>query len=172
MLQETDQPLLADRIEEASEVRVKNIVHLCAVDSGDECIQRIVLAALGPEPVREAEEVFLVDRVQHRACRLTRRTALLANHPLGSAEITHPFHPRRGQRFVVLKVRRVSGVETLSLRHVELGSFAVPREWTDWAPLDAQAAPTGGQLLLIDAFGLSTLTELVTLLTRNGGLDR
>ena len=102
----------------------------------------------------------------------TRRTALLANHPLGSAEITHPFHPRRGQRFVVLKVRRVSGVETLSLRHVELGSFAVPREWTDWAPLDAEAAPTGGQLLLIDAFGLSTLTELVTLLTRNGGLDR
>src|SRR6266404_5967977 len=70
MLQETDQPLLADRIEEASEVRVKNIVHLCAVDSGDECIQRIVLAALGPEPVREAEEVFLVDRIQHRACRL------------------------------------------------------------------------------------------------------
>jgi len=101
-----------------------------------------------------------------------RRTALLANHPLGSAEVTHPFHPRRGQRFVVLKVRRVSGVETLSLRHVELGSFAVPREWTDWAPLDAQAAPTGGQSLLIDAFGLSTLTELVTLLTRNGGLDR
>ena len=102
----------------------------------------------------------------------TRRTALLANHPLGSAEITHPFHPRRGQRFVVLKVRRVSGVETLSLRHVELGSFAVPREWTDWAPLDAQAAPTGGQPLLIDVFGLSALTELVTLLTRNDGLDR
>ena len=102
----------------------------------------------------------------------TRRTALLANQPLGSAEVTHPFHPRRGQRFVVLKVRRVSGVETLSLRHVELGSFAVPREWTDWAPLDAQAAPTGGQPLLIDAFGLSALTELVTLLTGNGGLDR
>src|ERR1700730_7076403 len=58
----------------------------------------------------------------------TRRTALLANQPLGSAEVTHPFHPLRGQRFVVLKVRRVSGVETLSLRHVELGSFAVPRE--------------------------------------------
>src|SRR5207237_5733869 len=49
---------------------IKNIVHPCAVDSGDECVQRIVLAALGPEPVREAEEVFLVDRVQHRACRL------------------------------------------------------------------------------------------------------
>jgi hypothetical protein len=60
----------------------------------------------------------------------------------------------------------------LSLRHVELGSFAVPREWTDWAPLDAQAAPTGDQPLLIDAFALSALSELVTLLTRNGGLDR
>jgi hypothetical protein len=33
------------------------------------------------------------------------------------------------------------------LRHVELGSFAVPREWTDWAPLEAQAAPTGQPLL-------------------------
>jgi hypothetical protein len=53
-----------------------------------------------------------------------------------------------------------------------LGSFAVPREWTDWAPLDAQAAPTDGQPLLIDAFGLLALTEFVTLLTRNGGLDR
>ena len=29
---------------------------------------------------------------------------------MGSAEVTHPFHPRRGQRFVVLKVRQVSGV--------------------------------------------------------------
>jgi Family of unknown function (DUF5372) len=95
----------------------------------------------------------------------------LANQPLGSAEVTHPFHPRRGQRFVVLKVRRVSGIETLSLRHVELGSFVVPREWTDWAPLDAQAAPTG-QPLLIDAFGLLALTEFVTSLTRNDGLDR
>jgi hypothetical protein len=60
----------------------------------------------------------------------------------------------------------------LSLRHVELGSFAVPREWTDWAPLDAQAAPTGSQPLLIDGFGLLALAEFVTLLTGNVGLDR
>src|SRR6266478_7650939 len=62
------------------------------------------------------------------------RTALRSRQPLGSAEVTHPFHPLRGHRFVVLKVRRVSGVETLSLRHADLGSFAMPREWTDWAP--------------------------------------
>src|SRR6266542_2647238 len=49
MLQETDQPLLADRIEEASEVRVKNIVHLCAVDSGrdDEAQVRLHHLLLG-----------------------------------------------------------------------------------------------------------------------------
>src|SRR5258706_15725863 len=58
------------------------------------------------------------------------RTALLSRQPLGSAEVTHPFHPLRGQRFVVLKVRRVSGVETLSLRHPDLGSFAMGREGT------------------------------------------
>jgi hypothetical protein len=90
---------------------------------------------------------------------------------LGSAEVTHPFHPLRGHRFVVLKVRSVSGVETLSLRHSELGSFAMPREWTDWAP-DAQLTPAGGQPLITDAFGLLALHELLGSLTRNVGLDR
>jgi hypothetical protein len=91
---------------------------------------------------------------------------------LGSAEITHPFHPLRGQRFVVLKVRTVSGVETLSLRQAEFGSFAVAREWTDWAPPDAQAAPSDGKALLIDASGLLALDQLVASLTRNVKLDQ
>ena len=99
------------------------------------------------------------------------RTALLSHQPLGSAEVIHPFHPLRGQRFVVLKVRRVAGVETLSLRHHDLGSFAMAREWTDWAPPGAPAV-SAGKSLMIDAFGLLSLTELVTSLTRNGGLDR
>jgi hypothetical protein len=80
---------------------------------------------------------------------------------LGSAEVTHPFHPLHGQRFVVLKVRRVAGVETLSLRHHDLGSFAMAREWTDWAPPNAQVTPTGGHPLIIDAFGLLALNELI-----------
>jgi hypothetical protein len=88
---------------------------------------------------------------------------------LGSAEVTHPFHPLRGHRFVVLKVRRVSGVDTLSLRHSELGSFAMPREWTDWAPPNAQVMPAGGQSLITDAFGLLALNELVASLTRKRG---
>jgi len=52
---------------------------------------------------------------------------------LGWAEIIHPFHPFRGQRYEILKTRRVAGVETLILRHPELGSYAVAREWTDRA---------------------------------------
>ena len=72
----------------------------------------------------------------------------------------------RGQRFVVLKVRTVSGVETLSLRHSDLGSFAMPRAWTDWAPPGLLARP-GDERLLIDAFGLIALAELLAPL----GLD-
>jgi hypothetical protein len=44
------------------------------------------------------------------------------------------------------------------------------REWTDWAPAGASAV-SAGKSLMIDAFGLLSLTELVTSLT-NGGLDR
>jgi Family of unknown function (DUF5372) len=88
---------------------------------------------------------------------------------LGSAEVTHPFHPLRGHRFVVLKVRRVSGVDTLSLRHSELGSFAMPREWTDWALPNAEVTPAGSESLIADAFGLLALNELLASLTRKRG---
>src|SRR5713101_3185344 len=57
---------LADRIEEAAEVGVQYPVHLRAADPDHEGVQRVMLAALGAEPVREPEEVFLVDRLQHR----------------------------------------------------------------------------------------------------------
>ena len=54
---------------------------------------------------------------------------------MGWAEICHPFHPLRGQRFEVLKERRVGGVDTLILQELERGTFSVPREWTDWPVL-------------------------------------
>jgi Family of unknown function (DUF5372) len=79
---------------------------------------------------------------------------------LGWAEIRHPFHPRRGQRFEVLKKRRVAGIDTLILRESTRGSFSIAREWTDWADpplfesLGFPAQRLDGQLLL----------ELVTLL--------
>src|SRR6185295_9428661 len=65
MLQKTDQPFPVDRIEKASDVGIEYPVHLCAADSDNERIQRIMRAAPWPKPIRETEEIFLVDRVQH-----------------------------------------------------------------------------------------------------------
>jgi hypothetical protein len=63
---------------------------------------------------------------------------------LGWAEIRHPFHPRRGQRFEVLKTRHLAGLDTLILRDLAHGSFSIARDWTDWAdpdPFDALGLP-------------------------------
>jgi len=83
---------------------------------------------------------------------------------LGSVEVTHPFHPLRGQKFAVLKVRTVSGVATLSVRDPELGSFAIREDWTDWS---AANTPQTLQSLKIDAFGLAELAAIVESLTRD-----
>ena len=106
------------------------------------------------------------------ASRHAKRTALISNQPLGSCEVTHPFHPLRGQQFVVLKVRVVAGVKTLSLRHPDLGSFALPRDWTDWTP-PGTLARLNGERLLVDAAGLVELADLIFSLTASDfGLDR
>jgi len=83
---------------------------------------------------------------------------------LGSVELTHPFHPFRGQKFIVLKLRTVSGLSRLSLRHSELGTFAVPADWTDWP---VGNTPPGSQALMIDAFGLAELAVIVESLIRD-----
>jgi len=80
---------------------------------------------------------------------------------LGWAEISHPFHPLKGQRFLVLKERRVAGVDTLILRNTERGSFAVAREWTDRAspcPYEALGT-TPGRLDILFLLDLITLVE-------------
>src|SRR5215471_1962258 len=64
MFQEANHPFLADFIEERSDVGVQYIVHLLADDPDTERIQRIMRAAFRPKPIREPEEVYLVDRVQ------------------------------------------------------------------------------------------------------------
>jgi Family of unknown function (DUF5372) len=82
---------------------------------------------------------------------------------LGSAEVTHPFHPLRGQKFVVLKLRTISAIPTLSVRHPDLGSFAIPEEWTDWRPGTTPPLP---QSLTIDALGLAELAAIVESISR------
>jgi hypothetical protein len=57
--------------------------------------------------------------------------ALYNNRDLGYATITHPYHPFQGQRFKILKSRKLSGEDTLILKGSIRGTFAVFREWTD-----------------------------------------
>jgi hypothetical protein len=79
---------------------------------------------------------------------------------LGWAEVRHPFHPLKGQRFPVLKTRRVGGTETLILRESTRGSLAVRREWTDWdAPTASVTAMRPQQLSLEFLFELAKLVE-------------
>src|SRR5207247_9801385 len=65
MLDELHQPSVVDGVEETTNVCVEYPVHLPSLDSDGKRIQRIVLASLGPEPVREAEEIHFVDGVEH-----------------------------------------------------------------------------------------------------------
>ena len=83
-------------------------------------------------------------------------------------EIRHPFHPLRGQRFEVLKMRRVAGVDTLLVRDDDCVTFSIAREWTDWAdpsPYDALGLPPRR----LDA---NLLIELVTLLEQLSGSEQ
>ena len=95
------------------------------------------------------------------ASRRSARTTHISNESLGWAEVLHPFHPLRGQRFPVLKTRRVGGTETLILREPTRGSLAVRREWTDW---DAATASTADampprQLVFESLLELSKLVD-------------
>src|ERR1700674_517114 len=95
-------------------------------------------------------------------------TAHSANTHLGWAEICHPFHPLRGQRFLVLKERRVAGVDTVILRNTERGSFAVAKQWTDRATPSSYEAlgMTPGRL------DIQLLLDLVTLVEQLGGRSK
>ncbi|WP_341314748.1 DUF5372 family protein [Paraburkholderia sp. IMGN_8] len=91
------------------------------------------------------------------------RTAQSPNEASGWVEIRHPFHPLRGQRFRVLKQRRVGGIDTLILREASRGSFAVPVQWTDRATPEAYERLGTPRRLNLDT--LCDLIELIELLS-------
>ena len=99
------------------------------------------------------------------AFRRPARTALEHKSHLGWAEIRHPFHPLRGQRFQVLKERRSAGIDTLLLREQDRGTFSIAREWTDWADLSSYGA-LGLPQRRLDAELLFDLAALVDQLTK------
>ena len=65
MLEKPDQPLVRQPIKEAAHVQVQHPVHTSLVESAEQGVQRFVLVALRPEPIREAEKVGFVNRVEH-----------------------------------------------------------------------------------------------------------
>jgi hypothetical protein len=87
---------------------------------------------------------------------------------LGWATITHPFHPLRQQRFEVLKTRRVSGIDTLILRHPQLGSYTVTQEWTDWQLPNAATISGTAAHKLDPTMLLQLATLLAEVQTRSG----
>jgi hypothetical protein len=91
---------------------------------------------------------------------------------LGWTQIIHPFHPFRGQQFLILKTRRVSGVDTLILRGSTSGTFGVPRAWTDRAWPPPPELPT--VVCALDGLGLRQLADLIDQLNHdaNKGLDK
>ena len=85
---------------------------------------------------------------------------------LGWALITHPFHPLAGQRFRILKVRKLAGQELLSLYDQKRGSLTIPRAWTD----QAEPSPYAGlpePAPILDVHGLLKLHELLRATSKN-----
>src|SRR5258706_4262241 len=66
MLDELHHPLVAQIIEEATDVGIKHPVHPLPLDAHRQRVQRLMRAATGTKPVREAFEVDLIYLVEDR----------------------------------------------------------------------------------------------------------
>jgi len=60
-------------------------------------------------------------------------TPLSFNELSDFVEITHPFHPFRGQRHPIVTSKKWEQDNLLSLAVIGQGTLCVPREWTDRA---------------------------------------
>ena len=116
-------PLLVHRIEETLDIRIQHVVHFLSADSDHQRIQRVVLAAPGTEPVREAEKILFVhgahDRghraldelvFQRRDCERPQASIRFGDvRPLrGQSPIGAPLHLMVQDREVALQVRLVA----------------------------------------------------------------
>ena len=86
--------------------------------------------------------------------------ALDRNEPLGWATITHPFHPLRGQRVEVVRMRRGGSEPELIIRLPDGLHTPVAMSLTDYAtPPELNPAP--GPLPLLDVEGLRQMVQLI-----------
>ncbi len=95
---------------------------------------------------------------------------------LGWAKITHPFHPLYGQRFKILKLKKVTEGDILTLQGTHRGWFFVPREWTDKADPSIETCPqvTPSVLSFVHLLSLSDLLDQLKKGKKedNGELDK
>jgi uncharacterized protein YbbK (DUF523 family) len=50
---------------------------------------------------------------------------------MGSVQVTHPFHPLRGQRFEIRNRKRWRGEELFTVCPEGLAPLSIPRDWTN-----------------------------------------
>lgn len=89
------------------------------------------------------------------------RTAPRANQSKQYFTITHPFHPRRGQRFELIDWRRRWG-EWRAYYVAEEGQVAyLPAAWTDVGPKDPFVEQAQGRAIarVEDLLALATITH-------------
>jgi hypothetical protein len=131
---------------------------------GERIRAKLLAGTYVPSPARRVEIPRPGGGTRMLGFRRPVQTALEHKSHLGWAEIRHPFHPLRGQRFQVLKEHRTAGIDTLLLRELERGTFSIAREWTDWAdpsPYYSLGLPPR-RLDIHSLFELATLLEELT----------
>jgi Family of unknown function (DUF5372) len=92
-------------------------------------------------------------------CRRSGSTTLQFNELSDFVEITHPFHPFRGQRHPIVTSKKWEQRDHLSLAVIGRGTLCVPRDWTDRA--DPIVYSSHGPLFL----SYERLVELAEFLT-------
>src|SRR5258705_10100373 len=66
MLDELHGPLVAHVVKEATNIRIEHPVHPLPLDAHSQCVERLMRAAPGPETVRKASEVDLINLIEDR----------------------------------------------------------------------------------------------------------
>src|ERR1019366_7414703 len=93
MRDELHDPLAAHVVEEATNVRIKHPVHSLPLDARRQRVQRLMRAATGPEPVRKAFEVDLIDLIEDR------HHSLLNNFVLQCSDAQRTLSPHRPSEY-------------------------------------------------------------------------
>ncbi len=76
------------------------------------------------------------------------------------AEITHPFHPLHGQKFAILKSRKLAQRDEISLKGSHRGTIVVPRDWTDRSDPNPYTC-LGGPLPILSYERLCAIVDLI-----------